>query len=119
MKDRSYLFNLQSVVEALEKIMLIKGYEMTQYVLIETNAMDNSSYATIFKNKPTIDDVAKTILDRFIDIEEDMDLENELIEWCGLDYKDLETIFDTDTVITNNDCLWSLVKANVVENKGV
>lgn len=91
---------------------------MTHYVLIETNAMDNSSYATIFKNEPTIDDIAKVILDRFIYITDDTDLEAELIEWCGIDYKELENILDIDNIVRNNYCLWQLVKANFIENEG-
>lgn len=91
---------------------------MTQYVLIETNVMDNSSYATIFKNEPTIDDIAKVILDRFINITDNTDLEKELVDCCGVHYEQLELIFDMDTVISNGDALWQLVNANVVENKG-
>lgn len=91
---------------------------MAHYVLIQTDNMDNSSYATIFKKEPTIDDIAKTILDRFVDITDDTDLEAELIEWCGIDYKELECIFDFDNIVTNNDCLWQLVKADIIENKG-
>lgn len=91
---------------------------MTQYVLIETNAMDNSNYATIFKNKPTVNDIAKVILDRFIDITDDTNLEAELIEWCDINYKELENILNIDNIVIINDCLSRLVKANVIENEG-